>query len=137
MSLQGAMYEELRLNAAVAALVASRIYPVVAPQETDLPYLTIQRIDRPRERHQGGDAKLPHPRIQIDCWAATEFAADQLAEALRGVLDEFSGPLGGGREHVEHCYLEDDRQEYVPPTDGSEQGTHRVSMDFIVWYREP
>lgn len=136
MSLQGAMYEELKADAGVSALVGARIYPVTAPQEADLPLLTLQRIDRPRERHQGGDAKLPHPRIQVNCWAETEIGADQLAEAVRGCLDEFSGVMGG-REQVELCHLEDDSQEYVPPTDGSEQGTHGVRMDFIIWYREP
>lgn len=74
-------------NTSIAALVADRIYPLVAPQEAALPYLVYQRISTVRERSHSGPSGLAHPRFQITAAAEEYSTLRDLANAVRGALD--------------------------------------------------
>lgn len=69
-------------NAGVAALVATRIYPEVMPQDVTLPAATYQLIDRNEvvARPDKATLRLIRGRIQVDCYA-TSYAGVKAVEA--------------------------------------------------------
>ncbi len=82
-----ALYEELTRNAGVAALVGTRIYPRMIPQDAALPAIAYMLISNSPDYTQSGHSGLWPSRYQIICTAATHDGAHALAEAVRQALD--------------------------------------------------
>lgn len=82
------IYQALASNAPVAALVGTRIYPEVAPDEADLP-LVVYTV----RTAEGLDGSAPMVRCNVtaNCYAATDAAAESVGAAVRAVLDGFDG----------------------------------------------
>ena len=96
MSLEAAIVAKLKGDAGVKALVASRIYPNVAPKGArGGAYLVYQRISTPRVRSMDGPSGLASPRLQLTCYGPTYAKAMALAEAVRLALDGYAGVTGG------------------------------------------
>lgn len=123
------LYEFLRDAATVNAIVSGRVYPVYLPQSPIYPAITFQRISGPRVRSLTGPSNLAHPRIQVDCWAATYNAAKELADAVRIAIDGYSGAMG---DHTVYgAIVETDRDFYEP-----EALVARITLDIILWHDE-
>lgn len=82
------IYQALASNAAVAALVGTRIYPETAPNEADLPLIvyTVRTADG-----LDGNAPMMRCTITANCYAATDASAESVGAAIRAVLDGFDG----------------------------------------------
>lgn len=108
------------------------------PTGTQLPYVTWSKIDNLHTNHQGGSSGLAEPRLQLEAWAMTEYDAALIFDILRRNLDGFVGTWGTGADEVNIrvAILENDREDYSPPDDGTQQGAHRASGDFLVWFVE-
>ncbi len=102
------------------------------------PWIAIWRITSTHERHQTGGSGEGRARVQIDCLGSTPKQAHNVYDAVREALDNFSGTMGSGSytTRVDTCALLDDGQEWETPTEGSETGLCRRTMDFDVWYGE-
>lgn len=81
------MSMESQLFAALSPLVDGRVYPDVAPDGAETPYITYQQV--------GGravnfiDATLPgkrNARVQVNVWGETRLAVSQLAGAVEDAL---------------------------------------------------
>jgi len=117
----------LKAYAGLAALIGTRIYPLVLPQNPDggpptLPACTFQRISGARAHNQNGRTLLARPRIQIDCWAATYSAAKGVAAQVRAALD---GHQGAG--DAWGSYVDADLDDYDADT-----GRYRVVVDVVI-----
>jgi hypothetical protein len=82
------VYQALASDTGVSALVGTRIYPEVAPDEADLPLIvytvrTVEGVD--------GNAPIMRCNVTANCYAATDAAADAVGVAVRAVLDGFDG----------------------------------------------
>lgn len=85
------LYSTLAGNGAVAALVATRIYPEVAPDEADLPLVVF--TVRASEPVQGSSAAL-RCTVTANCYAATDAAAESVGAAVRAALEGLDGSDG-------------------------------------------
>lgn len=56
-------------DAGVAAIVGTRVYPVIVPQDAASPWVRMQVISDPRRGHLKGDNAMRRSRVQIDCMA--------------------------------------------------------------------
>ena len=123
------LYAHLAADSGVAALVSTRIYPLVVPQDVDLPAIAYQRISGPRDHVHEGASGLVVARMQVTCHAWSYSGAKALAEAVRAATDGFSGTMG--EVSVDAALLVNDR-------DGWAQGFESpvVRLDFMVWYQE-
>lgn len=131
--LEQALYTRLSGFAGLTALVSTRIYPLVLPQNPTLPAVTYQRIDGLREEGIAGSHGLAHPRIQIDAWASSYTSAKAVAVQVRSALYR----LGWTEDSVTvlDAFIEDDRDFYEPSVrDGG--SIFRTSQDYIIWHRE-
>lgn len=88
MSFESTLYTALSTNAALAALVGTRIKPDVLPQGTTIPAIAYQRISTPRSQVFGSTqaVAVSKPRIQFSCWGNTADEALAVCAALRTAL---------------------------------------------------
>ena len=104
----------LLANAPVAALIATRMYPLLLPQNAVLPAVTYQVISDVHELNQSEPGGLPVIRLQYTCWADSYLAAQTLAAAIRVALDGFTGVMGSGS--VGYAALDNMVDDYEPDT---------------------
>lgn len=86
------IYNILSNNAAVAAIVGEKIYPLRAPQPEVAPYITYSIIHTNPSRtkaygNASGASELDEVSIQINCVQTRYSSAITLAEAVRDALD--------------------------------------------------
>lgn len=139
MSLKDALVVELRANAGVAAIVATRVFRGIAPQGQALPYLTLQLISNDHQDHMTAASGLADARIQVSSWDKTEHGAEALANAVREALDGFTQATLGGSGYtadVRRISLEGEAENYVAPMAGDDVGVFGVMQDYGIWYGE-
>ena len=84
-----AIYELLRDDAAVAAIVANRIYPISLPQGITSPSVVYTMITEDTDYNMQGSSGLVQARMTIDAIALSQSAAFDLADAAKNVLSGF------------------------------------------------
>lgn len=92
------VYPILAADSGVSALVATRIYPAaIIPQEVVLfPCITYQTIWGSPTNVLSGSAPVDEERVQIDCWAYSMVAADQLGAAVRAAFENIPACAANG-----------------------------------------
>lgn len=132
-----AVYQHLVATAGVAALVGTRIHPLVIPQRIAA---TSQRVPAVVYSISGvdravsycGTDRLVRSTLGIDCYAAGYDAARALATAVRTALVDFFGPMGSATVvPVRTCNIETefDLMDIEP-------GLYRVSQQWTIWHEE-
>jgi hypothetical protein len=114
---------ELMAAQAVNDLVGQRIFPQVAPQGVDPPFVVLTTVSEiPASSFTGEPGELlRQARVQVDCYAAGYLDAHQVANAVDAVVADLSRPdLSAVRESSQDLY-DDEAQ------------LHRVSSDYGVW----
>lgn len=129
MTLEEGWYAHLAADSGVAALVSTRIYPLVMPQDVDLPAIAYQKISGPRDHVHEGPSGLVTARMQVTCLGSSYSAAKGLSEAVRVAVDGFSGTMG--TVTVNAALLVNEVDSWA---DGFEAPV--VRLDFMVWYQE-
>lgn len=117
MALEEALYEFLKNDAGVSALVGDRIFPVRVKEGADLPAIAYQRISTFRtytfDRKPDADPWM-RARIQFSCWARSALEARDVAEALNVALSGHTGDMEG--LEVGSVDIELELDDYEPET---------------------
>jgi len=133
MIIETALVTYLLAQSTVTALVGDRIDLGIAKQTTIKPYVVISKISGVREHSHDGESGLAHPRLQISVFANSYGSAKQVTEAIRGVLDCYTGTMGGeGGVVVQAVFLEDETDFY----EGEATNIYQVATDYIIWHEE-
>lgn len=126
--LEEAVYAILTEDAAVGALVGTRVYPQAIPQDVALPAVAYSRIStrrvKKRERRE-----LARARVQVNAEASSYVGAKTLAAAVVGALDAVQRTIAGVQ--VQGSWPEGGGDEY-----GTTDGIYGVRQDFMFWFRE-
>lgn len=118
---------------AIAALVATRIYPGARPQGSSLAALVLNKISGAPVYTDDGESALTSMRVQIDAWGATYTEAELLARGVKARLSGFVGIQGA----IDFRNTLIDAERDLRETGSNEPAYEfRTSVDFIVWYRE-
>lgn len=80
----------LKADTPTVALVADRIWAILAPYDVSQPYITYQKISEPEDYHHGGRSMF-RPRIQINCYSTTYLDVKNLETAVRNALAGYTG----------------------------------------------
>ena len=83
------VYQLLKSNVAIKALINERVYPMVAPQNVVKPYLTYQVISGLKLQCMGGQIYQGDYRMQIDCFSLTYSNVKAISEAVKNALIGF------------------------------------------------
>jgi hypothetical protein len=86
MSAVAATVQALLAASGVAALVSTRVYPVVAPQATAASHIVVHLIAEDDDMLLRGTAGYPNARVSVECRASTFTAVNALAEAVKSAL---------------------------------------------------
>lgn len=141
MTIDTALRSYLMGDAAIAALVVGRVYPLRLPQpktgRTELPAITYTRISTVRHGQLRGRASLARPRFQVDAWAYKPDDAAALGalcrERLEGFvgdwLDEDTSPAAPIKVAIE---FDSERDFFEEDILG---GLSRRSADYFLWHQ--
>lgn len=121
MTIETDLYSRLSTFAGLVALVGTRSYPLLLPQNPTLPAITFQKISNVREQAHSGDSSLQHPRYQFSCWAETYAEAWAVAEQIRLALQGITSAGGGFYENAVDLY-------------DPETGWYHVPVDITIWH---
>ena len=104
---------------ALVGIAGGRLYPNVAPNNVQKPYLVYLRVASAPENTLADGVPIENTRIQIDCFDTTYAAVIALAESVKAALSASSI----------NCVLllEQDQFEF-------DALLHRVILDFSLWH---
>jgi len=89
------IYGRLSATSAVTALVSTRIYPDMAPQNATFPYIVFQKLNTSPTDTKEGVSPLDKLLVQVDCYSNNYDNAHALAAAVRTALDRYAGTING------------------------------------------
>lgn len=115
----------------ITALVGTRVYFSIAPQDAAAPRVIVHRISGVPVYHTTGQADLCESRVQVDCWATSGLTAVRLARAVK-----LACRRGFSRDGIDFPSI----TQTVERSSFSDDATarlHRVSLDFRVWHTQP
>jgi len=122
-----AVYAILSAAAGVTALASTRIYPVRAPQNTTLPYVTYTVVSVNPTDTKDRPSHLDTVRMQIDCWATTYAGAEALHAAIRTAIDAYQINATAGGVVVNGIKYETENDAFEDEVD-----IYRKSADYMI-----
>lgn len=134
MGVDAAVYNILKDNAIVSALVATRIAPNRAAEAWTKPYCVYHVITGGSEAdHTEGSGGLARQTVQVDCVDDTSLGAKALADGVVGALHCYTGLAGS--VYIDVCHWTDQTDIPIDPFVGDEHGERQVSLDFDIFWR--
>lgn len=120
-------------EATINTICSSRVYVGKAPQKAALPHVIITQMSSEENGSiDGGSGQLRFLNFDIDCKSKTSVQAEQLSKAVREFLDDYSGAAGDFT--IGAVIMNDESDDYEPPTDGSDIGVHVVTLDVDIQF---
>lgn len=135
-TLHRALYAYLSLYAPLRVLIAQRLYPSVAPQETTFPYVTIQRLGRINAYHMGGISDTEDTLVQVDCWALNSLDAQKVALIVKQGLEVFNEGDEQAMDDliVDGLFVENELDDAERADDASERTFYRTVLTIAAWH---
>lgn len=132
----GATIRTLTLaDSSVAALVNTRMFSDVPPEQVAMPVIVYTVIDTLPNEHLAGIVNASRARIQIDCLADTRLQANQLADAVRLALEKKHRGDQNGQFIHEISLASGEQYAFLRPEVGSDERRFITTLDFFVTYR--
>ena len=132
MSVEQAIRKVLIEGAAVVFHVAQRVYPLRRPTGTVLPCIVYQVVSQELNQALEAQEGIERTRMSVEVLASTYSGAKDLRDAVQLVLVDFTGTKKDEVIYSTRLESSIDLQEATDP--GSEFGTYRIVMDFIIWH---
>lgn len=126
----------LLAQSAIASAVGERVHVGMVPEETEPPYLWMQRAGASHERtldQPQGETPFEE-RWDLEAIAAEPDDLATLDEAIRG-LDSARGDFGDGR--MQALFVEDQADDYVPKGVWSDEGLDVAAYQITVYGYAP
>lgn len=114
----------LNQNAALVALVGTRIEYRPMKQGQTLPAVTYWRVSTSRINSQDGRSKLTRSRFQFDCWAETYLESISIGDALVEAFDNWGNQFNGA------AFIEERRDHFE-----SNSQIYAQMIDVFIWYK--
>ena len=127
--IEAAIVSLLEGDAAVAAMVGTRIYPAAIPQGEPAPSIAYWRVSTGRRLRYDAPDGTSSARYQLDMQASDYTAARALAAAVRHALNGYRGSVAG--EQIHHISLPNEQDIF-----DRDVGAHRVALDVIIAHEE-
>ena len=121
-------------STAVASLVGSRIYPVLAPSTAALPFAVYRRSSIQRQQTLAGPLGLPTVNMEVQIYATTYEGAREAADAFRSVLDGYGGTLNN--VEVQNASLEQESDDFVQLAGAELPPVYSVTQNYALTWVE-
>ena len=117
MEIEDALTIRLKSTSALTALIAQRIFPDEAPQNTTLPYLIYLYVSDVKLHTLTGQYDQEEPMIQFTAYASTKSAARAITNQVKIALSDFQGTLSG--IYFSYIRLENEMSSLITSSDGT------------------
>jgi len=89
--LRETVFDRCTGHAGTTALIASRCYPIVLPENVTLPAISYLLVSATNDEYRDHDGATEREvsRVQFNCWAATGDAASALGDQVRDAWDGY------------------------------------------------
>lgn len=134
MTLEEAIFGRLTTDAAVTAILGTRVYPGQAPQSSTLPVLVYQQAARKTVMALARIINLNRYSMRLDMWDDDYAGIKALYGAVRACLVGFSGLLGSDTVDVRGVFEESGDDQAESPIHAEENGLYRAGLDLDIWY---
>lgn len=124
----------LAASANIANLVADKLYPLQAPQKAALPYIVLDKVSDSPEYELQGESGKSRLVAQVECYGRTYYEASEVAAAVRNRLSGYGPGLLDDTVYCSKATIVRDNELVEPREEGSDEQTHRVSMDYEIVY---
>jgi hypothetical protein len=123
----------LTSEATITAICGTRVYVTRAPQNAAFPHVIITQMSSDENPTlDGGSGQLRFVDYDIDCKAKSSVTAESLGNAVRTFLDDYSGTAGSST--IGAVIMNDESDDYEPPSDGSDVGVFIVTLDLTIHF---
>jgi type III secretory pathway lipoprotein EscJ len=126
-----AVYNILSNNAALTAVVSTRINPLRIPQESAFPAISYQLISVIPHPSKSGSSKSDFARVQINSFGLTYQSAVQVADLVRNAM-QLTLPATFNSVFVQTC--EFDSEMHLTDDNAAFAGVYHISQDYIINY---
>lgn len=93
MEIEEALSNYLLAHASITALIGTRLYP--DEPGNSLPSVIYTKVSDKKIHTLSGQASIESPVIKYSAYAETKNAAREISNAIKGVLNDYSGELSG------------------------------------------
>lgn len=134
MTIEALIFTRLSGFAGLTALIGTRIYPNIAPQNATWPFVTYRRVTSTRPAAMGSDSGVVRARFQFDTFAEDDDSkvgfddASAVRDQLRAALKRWRD---AGPPVVQDTFLVSEIDLYE-----DDSRLHHLSDDFEINYRE-
>lgn len=122
MSAGARLYTRLTTHTGTAALVGTRVYNTLAPQNAQYPCIVFQRISGTEQR---GTTSIRDARYQVSVWGETTASVQAVAAQVRAALEEWS--IYGGGVFVRMARIVNEGDDYEP-----DERVYRTLIDVML-----
>ena len=105
--IEDGLFERVTTGSAVQALMGTRMYPVLAPQNVTPPFLVYQRVSAPRETAFGADPGMVRARYQLSTYAGDFDTMRAVRAEIRKRVERFRGVAAGVT--IDDIFIESDQ----------------------------
>lgn len=121
-------------SAAIASIVASRIYASRIPQGVSGAAIVLRNISPEHFNTLANEANVVRAVVQIDCYDSSATKADTLGEKVRNRLSGYRGDAGNTT--IQSAVIIRDNASTDTPENKSDRWIHRRSLDFSIHYTQ-
>jgi len=122
-------------NAAVAAIVATRVFPVLAPASAPPPFACYRRSGVQRQQSLSGPIGMPTVVLTLDLYAETYEAVRDLADKCRACLDGY-GTSESDLVVVKNVSLDNESDGFAQLAGGETPPLYSVSQTYSILWQE-
>ena len=130
MSANKIVYNILSNNAALTALISTRLNPVRIPQESSFPAVSYQLVSEVPNPTKSGHSRTEFARVQVNAYGLTLASADSVASAIRTAFELVTLPATFNT--IKCQTIEFDGELQTADDTAAFAGLYQISQDYII-----
>jgi ribonuclease PH len=130
MSANKIVYNILSNNAALTALISTRLNPVRIPQESAFPAVSYQLVSEIPNPTKSGHSRTEFARVQVNAYGVTLASAESVASAIRNAFEVVTLPATFNS--IKCQTIEFDGELQTADDTAAFAGLYQISQDYII-----
>lgn len=121
-------------DASVTQYIGHRVYYDIAPAEDALPFINYRRANITREQTLSNPMGVPTVSVDLTIYATTRIESRRIADAVRQVLDGYSGSFDNTT--VRHTSLENESDDVIALEGAEVPSVYAVTQTYDLLWQE-
>jgi len=130
MSANKIVYNILSNNAALTALISTRLNPIRIPQESAFPAVSYQLVSEIPNPTKSGHSRTEFARVQVNAYGVTLASAESVASAIRNAFEVVTLPATFNS--IKCQTIEFDGELQTADDTAAFAGLYQISQDYII-----